>query len=291
MRSIMRTLCKVLALFWFLSLLPTDANAEPTRSCSKVTGRCSVSIKSQGSPPRINRPSSEGPDGRRSADAARAKFDKEFAAYKAAVERFNTCRRAEVAGAGPTGLCGTSPLMADTTMAGNTAGGAGGAGGAPLITPGQAGALAAARLKIPTVAPGIGPPSDLNRWKMAAVGYPLWLWADGPTQIGPVSDSVAGLSVSLRAEVTSLTFRMGDGKVVTCQGTGDKWSKAVAPGTKAPSCGHTYIKPSLPKSNYTVAALTEWAVTWTANGQSGVINVPAVQTAELPVGELQVLVR
>lgn len=40
-----------------------------------------------------------------------------------------------------------------------------------------------------------------------------------------------------------------------------------------------------------VTARTEWAVTWTANGQSGVINVPAVQAAELPVGELQVLVR
>jgi len=126
---------------------------------------------------------------------------------------------------------------------------------------------------------------------MAAVGYPLWLWADGPTQVGPVSDSVAGLSVSLRAEVSSLTFRMGDGTAVSCDGAGDKWTEAVEPGAKAPNCGHTYTKPSLPKGNYKVSALTNWAVTWTANGQSGVINVPAVQTTELPVGELQVLVR
>ena len=75
--------------------------------------------------------------------------------------------------------------------------------------PRQAGAIAAARLQLPTVAPGIGPPPDLNRWKMAAVGYPLWLWADGPTHVGPVSDSVAGLSVSLEASVTSLTFPNG----------------------------------------------------------------------------------
>ncbi|HZA73452.1 MAG TPA: Tat pathway signal sequence, partial [Propionibacteriaceae bacterium] len=132
---------------------------------------------------------------------------------------------------------------------------------------------------------------ELNRWKMAAVGYPLWLWADGPTQVGPVSDSVAGLSVSLRAEVSSLTFRMGDGTVVSCTGAGDEWTEAVEPGAKAPNCGHTYTKPSLPKGSYTVSALTNWAVTWTANGQSGVINVPAGQTTELPVGELQVLVR
>ena len=155
----------------------------------------------------------------------------------------------------------------------------------------QAAAIAVARLRIPTIAPGIGPSPDLNRWKMAAVGYPLWLWADGPTQVGPVSDSVAGLSVSLEASVTSLTFRMGDGNTVNCQGDGDQWTEAVEPGTKAPSCGHTYTEASLPKGNYKVSAVTNWAVTWTANGQSGVINVPAVQTTELPVGELQVLVR
>ena len=126
---------------------------------------------------------------------------------------------------------------------------------------------------------------------MAAVGYPLWLWADGPTQVGPVSDSVAGLSVSLKAEVSSLTFSMGDGNTVNCQGDGDEWTEAVEPGAKSPSCGYTYSKPSLPNGNYIIAALTDWVVTWTANGQSGVINVPAVQTTELPVGELQVLVR
>ena len=75
-------------------------------------------------------------------------------------------------------------------------------GGPPVIqiTPAQAGAIAVARLQLPTIAPGIGPSPELNRWKMAAVGYPLWLWADGPTHVGPVSDSVGGLSVSLDAQ-------------------------------------------------------------------------------------------
>ena len=88
------------------------------------------------------------------------------------------------------------------------------------ITADQAAAIAVARLQLPTIAPGIGPSPDLNPWNMAAVGYPLWLWADGPTHVGPISDSVAGLSVSLDAEVSSLTFRMGDGHTVTCPGTG-----------------------------------------------------------------------
>jgi len=161
----------------------------------------------------------------------------------------------------------------------------------PPITNTQAGAIATARLKIPTVAPGIGPSPELNRWKMAAVGYPLWFWADGPTHVGPVSDSVGGLSVSLEAKVTKVTFRMGDGKTVNCAGRGQKWTRAVKPGVKSPSCGYSYTKPSLPEGPYRVAAIANWAVTWTVNDESGVINVPAVDTAELPVGELQVLVR
>ncbi|HJV14985.1 MAG TPA: Tat pathway signal sequence, partial [Propionibacteriaceae bacterium] len=122
-------------------------------------------------------------------------------------------------------------------------------------------------------------------------GYPLWLWADGPSRVGPIADSVAGLSVSLDAKVSSLTFRMGDGHSITCAGSGHEWTPAVQPGAKSPSCGYSYTKPSLPDGSYTVSAVANWAVTWTSNGQSGVINVPAVDTTELPVGELQVLVR
>jgi hypothetical protein len=97
--------------------------------------------------------------------------------------------------------------------------------------------------------------------------------------------------VSLEAEVSSLTFRMGDGHTINCPGTGHPWTTAVEPGRKSPNCGYAYAKPSLPDNTYTVAAIANWAVTWTSNGQSGVINVPALDTTELPVGELQVLVR
>ena len=218
------------------------------------------------------------------------KFNAEWNAYQEGEQRYQQCLRQSVATNGPGILCAKGPPPPDPRSL--PAGVSGPGGGPPVtLTPAQAGAIAIARLQLPTVAPGIGPPPDLNSWKMAAVGYPLWLWADGPTHVGPVSDSVAGLSVSLEASVTSLTFRMGDGNTVQCPGTGDKWSKAVEPGSKAPRCGHTYTEPSLPGGKYTVSALTDWAVTWTANGQSGVINVPAVQTTQLPVGELQVLVR
>ena len=84
---------------------------------------------------------------------------------------------------------------------------------------------------------------------------------------------------------------MGDGHSVTCAGAGQPWTKSVQPGAKSPTCGYSYAMPSLPDDKYAVAAIANWAVTWTSNGQSGVINVPAVDTTDLPVGELQVLVR
>ena len=256
---------------------PTTAHAGPDEICNKATGICRLVKKKPPTPVDTVVKSGDGSGSARD-NAATKKARDDLADYQAAGDEYLRCIRA-----GGTSACSQPQSI---TLPGNPD-----PAGPPLITPGQAGAIAAVRLKIPTVAPGIGPSPDLNRWKMAAVGYPLWLWADGPTEVGPVSDSVAGLSVSLSAEVTSLTFRMGDGTTVNCAGVGNEWTKAVEPGTKAPGGGHTYTTPSLPKGNYEVTALTEWAVTWTANGQSGVINVPAVQSAELPVGELQVLVR
>lgn len=151
--------------------------------------------------------------------------------------------------------------------------------------------MAVAKLRFPKTTPGIGPSPKINRWKMAAVGYPLWLWSDGPTHVGPVTDTVADLSVSLDARVTKTVFWMGDGQSVTCEGSGTKWTTAVQPGEKSDSCGYAYHKPSLPKGDYTVTATTVWQVAWTINDASGVITVPRSSTTQLPVGELQALTR
>ena len=208
--------------------------------------------------------------------AALAEYDRRLASYNRCVLTFDPSLNTTGCGSPP-----TPPQFSSDNFSGR--------GNQP--TAGQAAAIAVARLQLPKIAPGIGPSPDINPWNMAAVGYPLWLWADGPTHVGPISNSVAGLSVSLDAEVSSLTFRMGDGHTVTCAGSGRPWTTAVQPGTESPDCGYTYAKPSLPDNSYTVTATANWAVTWTTNGQSGVINVPVVDTTELPVGELQVLVR
>ncbi|HET9873105.1 MAG TPA: hypothetical protein VFP89_11000 [Propionibacteriaceae bacterium] len=160
----------------------------------------------------------------------------------------------------------------------------------PVITPEQAAYMAVAQLQLPTLAPEVGPSPDLNEWNMAVVGYPLWLWVDGPARIGPVSQAVANLSVSLDAKVSKVVYRMGDGNSVTCNGPGTKWTKSVPAGRKSPDCGYTYTEPSLPKGNYTVTSTTYWDVGWSINGSTGVISMPLTASTEIPVGELQVLV-
>ncbi|WP_344804393.1 hypothetical protein [Microlunatus ginsengisoli] len=158
------------------------------------------------------------------------------------------------------------------------------------VSPQEIALMAVAELQLPAVKPGIGPDPSINRWKMAAVGYPLWLWADGPTHVGPVSQRVANLYVSLDANLTSVSYDMGDGHTVTCDGPGKKWTRAV-PAGKASSCGYRYQKPSLPKGSYTVRATSHWAISWVVGGQSGVVTMDQVGTQQLPVGELQVLIR
>ncbi len=276
-----------------IAAMPAPATAD-VAMCNRWTRSCKITSEvdgTRGGSATDNGPrQTQTPDGQDDSDqrvleavkkfsAALAEYDRRLASYNRCVLSFDPSLN--------TAGCGSPPTPPNPPQFGSD--NFSGRGNQP--TAGQAAAIAVARLQLPKIAPGIGPPPDTNPWNMAAVGYPLWLWADGPTHVGPISDSVAGLSVSLDAEVSSLTFRMGDGHTVICAGSGVPWTTAVDPGTESPDCGYTYAKPSLPDNTYTVAAVANWAVTWTSNGQSGVINVPVVDTTELPVGELQVLVR
>src|SRR5215218_9127672 len=163
-----------------VTLAPLSAEADPpSRGCSRYTGNCHVTItrdpvhhqdKASETRNRDSKKARGGPD------AAQAKFDAEWEAHRRGVEEYNRCQAASLAGNGPVAFCRNPPPPPDPLFR-VFLDGSGGGQPVPAITPAQAGAIAATRLKLPTVAPGIGPSPDRNRWKMAAVGYPLWLWA------------------------------------------------------------------------------------------------------------------
>ena len=150
---------------------------------------------------------------------------------------------------------------------------------------------AVAELQLTPPRPGIGPSPEINPWKMAAVGYPLWLWAEGELDPAPVSESAYDLSVSLDARLERVIFDMGDGSTVTCTTLSRRWTRAVVPGAESPVCGYRYAQPSLPKGDYTVTARSFWAVRWTVNGATGTIPITQTAATTLPVGELQALIR
>lgn len=161
----------------------------------------------------------------------------------------------------------------------------------PPIDPQEVAYVATARLQLTAPKPMIGPPPEINRWKMAAVGYPLWLWADGNLDPAPVADSVYDVAVSLDARLVKIVYDMGDGHKVSCTDVAHAWTRGVAANAKSPACGHVYQQPSLPRGEYTVTANAVWAVDWTVNGTTGTIPFYQSATTEVPVGELQVLVR
>lgn len=144
------------------------------------------------------------------------------------------------------------------------------------------------RIQLPDPTPQIGPDPKVNEWKMAAVGYPLWLWTAGPHT---VTDRVHayGVTFTLRATWVSSRFDMGDGHRVTCTSS-RPFTKDVKPGTASPTCGYIYQEASLPKGNYTVTATTNWRITWSALGMRGSMPGSFTGTRQLPVGELDALV-
>ena len=124
-----------------------------------------------------------------------------------------------------------------------------------------------------------------------AVGLPAWMWVgnpDDPQAWGPytVSKDVNGIAVQATARPVHVTWDMGDGTQVVCDGPGtvyeDRFGKQ-----ESPDCGHTYMKMSNP--TYTVTAITAWSVEWTAQGQSGVIETLTRSSQDVRIGEFQAL--
>jgi hypothetical protein len=144
------------------------------------------------------------------------------------------------------------------------------------------------RLKLPDPTPRFGPDPSVNEWKMAAVGYPLWLWTDGPLVVSSRVRAF-GVTFTLRARWRSTTFDMGEGHRVTCTSV-RVYPASTTPGRKSPVCGYTYLVSSLPKGNYRVTATTNWLISWRALGRSGSLPGSHTGSWSLPVGELNALV-
>ena len=143
-------------------------------------------------------------------------------------------------------------------------------------------------LRLPDTPPQFGPDPAGNEWNMLAVGYPIWLWVDGPRTRTAITRA-AGLEFRLTARRTATVFTLGDGTTLTCP-TWTRYTSSVTPGDPSPTCGHTYPKTS-PAGGYTVTATAHWTVNWSVDGHRGTIPVSYSDTSQITIGELQALVR
>ena len=145
------------------------------------------------------------------------------------------------------------------------------------------------RLALPPATPVFGPDPNNNEWKMLAVGFPVWLWTDGPREKSATA-SAQGLTFRLRASLRSTTFAMGDGRQLTCT-TMTTYTSSVKPGSKSPTCGYVYTQPSPPKGAYTVTATANWQISWSVDGFSGSFPYSYSDSASIRIGELSALNR
>ncbi len=145
---------------------------------------------------------------------------------------------------------------------------------------------ASAELQLPSPDPKVGPDPSLNRWGIVAVGYPIWLWVEGPRTLETtvVED---GITITIRARLRGVQFDMGDGTKKWCS-SWTRWYRHGEPPRESPTCGYRYQQ--LPKqkgAGYDLTAQARWQVDWTANGYSGSLGVTRTATRHLNIAEIQ----
>jgi hypothetical protein len=164
------------------------------------------------------------------------------------------------------------------------------AGAAPTLpTPALLAEEAIKELTFPSLSINASPSTDGDQ----LVGLPTWLWLEqGGWHPLTATAAVPGESVTATATPTSVTWNLGDGSTIVCQGPGTPYASADSPDESSPTCGHTYVTSSAgqPQDAFTVRATVSWSVAWAGGGQAG--TVPALNdttTSALRVADVESL--
>jgi hypothetical protein len=132
-----------------------------------------------------------------------------------------------------------------------------------------------------------------------AVNFPIFLaLTSGYTPV-TASASAAGATSTVTITPTGVTWNMGDGNTVTCQGPGVPYTPAnpfnSQLGTNGlPACGYKYSLSSAnqPGEVFQAVVTIHYNATWTVTGAPGGGNLGPINrslTLPMTVGEIQVL--
>jgi hypothetical protein len=159
-------------------------------------------------------------------------------------------------------------------------------GAAPLPSPAELAAMARKQLRLPSPTIAANPAGE------QLVNLPTWLWLSNGWGSVSATASVPGVSVTATATPTSVTWSMGDGATVTCQGAGTPFRPGSDPRAASPDCGYTYRMSSAGQVGqaFPVTATVHWSITWSGAGQGGTFpDMTTTSRAAFRVAEAQAL--
>ncbi|MDZ7734467.1 MAG: hypothetical protein U5R31_16590 [Acidimicrobiia bacterium] len=116
------------------------------------------------------------------------------------------------------------------------------------------------------------------------VRVPTWLWLeDGWWHEHSATASAGRVTATVTARPTSVSWSLGDGSSISCEGPGTPWRAGL--GEDATDCSYTYTTSSAgsPTGTFELAASVRFEVTWTSNvGAGGAL--PAITLSLVPSG-------
>jgi len=147
--------------------------------------------------------------------------------------------------------------------------------------------VVAARAEASIVLPA--PTVHVNPAGFSVVNLPTWLAID-PTMWHSyeATATVDGVTATALATPQTVTWTMGDGDVVECDGPGTEFDSSPSADLQSTSCAYTYVRSSYGQPSddgnpndgaYQVTATVTWKVTWTAVGAPGGGPLPSLHTA------------
>lgn len=154
------------------------------------------------------------------------------------------------------------------------------------LSPAAVAELARNQLRLPKPVIAASPSGD------QLVNLPTWLWLSTGWRQVSATASVPGVSVTATAAPTSVSWSMGDGAAVICNGPGMPFRPGGDPTAPSPDCGHTYRTSSAgqPGQVFGVTAAVHWTVTWSGAGQNGTFpDLVTTSNTEFRVAESQAL--
>lgn len=126
-----------------------------------------------------------------------------------------------------------------------------------------------ARERLPLEAPRLATSPDAGQVQL--VGVPTWLWVSGGWAPRTAVASVPGVSVTVLAEPVQVSWDMGDGGRLVCDGPGRAFDRRLPEAAQSTDCSYAYSESSAgqPGERFMVTGTVTWRVSWSAAGVAG----------------------